>query len=99
MPTGRRPNDDKPTQAGPRKQEHIDAQDDLGNEPPTPDDYFTDFSSDLNRNAALGDSTGNARESAEAAGLDVDDNAIDDVQRAQRMNRGNRQPRDPNRRF
>src|SRR5438874_3078452 len=99
MPTGRRPDDDKPTQAGPRKQQHIDAQDDLGNAPPSPDDYLTDLSSDRNRNAALGDSTGNARESAEAAGFDVDENATEDVQRAERKNRGSRQSRDPKRRF
>lgn len=98
MPTGRRGNEGKPTQVGPRG-EDIEAQEALANDVANSADYQTDLSSARDTNAALGDSTGNARESAEASGLEVDENAIADTQRAFTQNRGNRQPRDPKQRF
>lgn len=82
-----------------RTQRHVDAHEALANDVANTANYQTDLSSASDRNAALGDSTGNARESADAAGLDVGENAIDDTQAAFERSRGDRRERDPNQRF
>jgi hypothetical protein len=98
MPTGRRGRGEKPTQAGPRKQQHVDAQKDLRNDP-TAADYQTDLSAARNRNDALGDGTGNAGRASRASGRKIDENAVADTRRAQRQSRGNNDARDPKKRF
>ena len=99
MPTGRDRNEDKPTQAGPSRQRDIDALDELRNDTSNLANYQTDLTSAQDANAALGDSTGNARRSSEAAGGSVDDDAVGEAREAQQQNRGDRQARKQNERF
>jgi hypothetical protein len=99
MPTGRNRSEEKPTQAGPRNQRDIDALDELRNDTSNLANYQTDLTSAQDANAALGDSTGNARRSSEAAGANVDDNAVTEAREAQRENRGDRQAREQKERF
>jgi hypothetical protein len=83
-----KPNADKPTQAGPRDQRAIDAQEALRNDTLGASDHEIGLDSARDRNAALGESTGNARRTADAAGGDVDEHTADDAQRALRNSRG-----------
>ena len=99
MPTGRDRNEDKPTQAGPSNQRDIDAMEELRNDSSNLASYQTDLTSAQDTNAALGDSTGNARRSSEAAGGSVGDNAVGEARDAQRQQRGDRQAREPKERF
>jgi hypothetical protein len=88
MAKRRQQNEGRPTQAGPREQRHIDAQDDARNDPTNAADYQTDLGAAGNVNAAVGDSTGNARRSSEASGQPVEDNALADLRQAQQRSRG-----------
>jgi hypothetical protein len=99
MPAGRGRRANKPTQAGPRNQDHIDAQDDLRNAPAGAADYQTDLSAARDRNAALGDSTGNARRASGASGRNVDESTVAGARQAQDESRGNRETRDLKKRF
>jgi hypothetical protein len=98
MPTDRRGKRGEPAREGPRDEQHVEALENLANDPGNVADYQSGPSSSPDA-SALGDSTGNARASAEVSGFRADENALADTGKAYSRNRGNRQRRDPKRRF
>ena len=73
------------------EQYKIDAQERLRNDRSELADYETGLDAAADRNAALGESTGNARRAAEAAGAAGDEKTAGDAEDAIRRNRGGRE--------